>query len=220
MTNLRLSLPEGDEVRDTFPMWFVRAQCVRAGFPKMRGKPLSPREEAVDVDTLELAIAHAYFLGETLGALCPDLAARVLAADPFAWVPLDASDGRDRLSDAEVVQMYAAPMNFATELRQTRPDWEWIPWWWLGNEGTQVPYAFRGRMRVLLRRQFAMHVLYRLNHRDEFWARVEAYREGYDERHVGLFTSWDAEALAAWAEDAVEAFERLHGRLPALLGQD
>lgn len=220
MMNLRLSLPEGDEVRETLPMWFVKAQCARSGFPRMRGKPLAPREDAVDVDVLESVIDHTYFLGEVLGALCPDLAARVLAADPFAWVPPDATEGRESLSDDEVVEMYATPQNFASELQRTRPDWEWIPWWWLGNEGTQVPYAFRGRMRVLLRRQFAVHVLYRLKHRDDFGDRVEAYRERYDERRLGAFASWDARGLTAWAEEAVEAFERITGPLPVLLGRE
>ncbi len=220
MMNLRLSLPEGDEVRETLPMWFVKAQCVRSGFPKMRGKGLAPREDAVDIDALEFAIGHTYFFGEVLGALCPALANRVLAADPFAWVPLDATEGRESLSDGEVVEMYTTPLNFASELRRTRPDWEWIPWWWLGNEGTQVPYAFRGRMRVLLRRQFAVHVLYRLKHQDDFWGRVEAYRDRYNERRIGTFASWDAEGLTAWVEGVVEAFERINGPLPVLLGRE
>lgn len=221
MTNLRWSLPDGEEMGEPFPLWFVRAQCVRSGFPKLKGNGFAQREDGIDLSVLERAIDHTYFLGEALGALCPDLAGRVLAADPSSRVALDASAGRMSLSDREVAELYAAPLNFATELLRTQPDPAWLPWWWLGSQGSTPPHTGRARMHVLLRRFFAVHVLYGIKNRADFWSRAESYRQRFDEQsRTGTFAPWDSEGLTAWVEGAVEAFQRIIGPLPAVRGQD
>lgn len=220
MTSLRY-LADGEETAEPFAVWFIRGQCVRSGFPKLRGKGFAHREDGVDLVALEFAIDHTYFLGEALGALCPGLAARVLAADPSSRVALDASAGRMSLSDREVADLYAAPLNFATELLRTQPDPAWLPWWWLGSQGSTPPHTGRARMHVLLRRFFAVHVLYGIKNQTDFWGRAESYRlRSHEKSRTGAFAAWDPDGLTAWVEGAVEAFQRVNGRLPAVLGLD
>ena len=76
-------------------------------------------------------------------------------------------------------------------------------------------------MHVLLRRFFAVHVLYGIKNRADFWSRAESYRQRFDEQsRTGTFAPWDPEGLTAWVEGAVEAFQRINGPLPAVHEQD
>lgn len=222
MTNLRLSLPEGDDPREPLPLWLVRALCIRSGFPKLKGKGFTQHEDGIDLSVLEFAIDHAYFFGLALGSLRPDLARRVLAADPAGWAALDASTGRITMSDREVDERFAAPENFATEQLRMQPELAWLPWWWMGRQGSTPPHTGRARMHVLLRRFFAVNVLYGVGHPTEFRSHAEDYRQRFDERRpVGAFAFLprDAGGLTAWIEETVEAFERINGPLPAAQAQ-
>ena len=225
MTNLRWFFADGGDENpdpvDPLSLWLVRAQCIRTGFPQLRGRGFGPREESVDVAVLEFAIDHAYFFGEALGALRPDLAARVLAADPSSRVALDATSGRTSMSDREVAEMYAAPMNFATEQRELQPENTWLPWWWLGRPGSTPPHTVRARMHVMLRRHFAAHVMYRMKIREDFWERAERHRERLPGQALtGLFGPWDHERLTIWVEETIEAYQRINGALPIVREQD
>lgn len=217
MTNLRLSL-EGDDWREPLPLWLVRALCIRSGFPKLKGEGFARREDGIDLSVLESAIDHVYFFGLALGSLRPDLAGRVLAADPAGWAALDASTGRITMSDREVAERFAAPENFATDQIRTQPERAWLPWWWLGQRGSSPPHTGRARMQVALRRCFAVNVLYGVGHPAEFSDHAEDYRGRFDERcRVGpfAFLPRDVDGPTAWVEETVEAFERISGPLPA-----
>lgn len=202
------------------PVWVVGWMCFKAGFPKKRGGLLSKREDYVEVRYLEYAINHTYFLGEALGALCPDLAIAVLAADPSSWVPVDVSAGRVGLSDEEVARMYAASWNFATDVA-TQADAEWLLWSWLNNEDSRVPRDDRATFHLLLRRFFAVHVLYGLKNRDGFWSRAERYRRLTNEKSQGAqFGAWEPKGVTEWVEEAVGAFEEKMGPLRSALPED
>ncbi len=215
MTNIRLSFPE--DMGEPLPLWLVRALCGRSGFPKLRGSGFAQREDGIDLPVLESAIDQVYFFGLALGALRPDLARRVLASDPAGWAALDASSGRTTMSEREVAELFAAPENFATEQIRSQPDLAWLPWWWMGRLGSAPPHTGRARMHVMLRRFFAVNVLYGIAHPVEFPHRADDYRERYDDRrafHPSSALPHDMEGLAVWVEETVEAFERINGPLP------
>jgi hypothetical protein len=221
MTYLRWSLPDGEEeMGEPFPIWFVRAECMRVGYPKLRGDGFVQREDGIDLSALERAIDLTYLFGDALGSLCPDLAVRVLAADPSSQVALDASAGRMRLSDREIADLHAAPSNYATEALRAKPDADWLPWWWLGAQGTSPPHTGRARMHVLLRRFFAVHVLYGLANPADFISRAEHGPTLVAGEGRIAVASWDSEGLTAWVEETLEAFQRIVGPLPAVVGLD
>lgn len=77
-------------------------------------------------------------------------------------------------------------------------------------------------MHVVLRRFFAVNVLYGIGHPAEFWRHTEDYRERFDGRRPSgpsMSLPRDIEGLAVWVEETIEAFERISGPLPAAQAQ-